>query len=444
MISVTAVPPPSSPFRYNHNMNKQLTLCLLVLLWLTACSTPANNDEEIKEIAATAVTSSPTETADPPSLPETAVPASPTETADPPVIPTEPIVIDLDVIPDVDISRHAVPIEEIYFDTFRAVNRAVPLDRADEDLIHSLRDAIPPIYEPLFETAAEADSWLSDSSLVLGYADGDEAYAYAINILNYHEIASHTVNGRPIMATYCPLCRSGVVYDRTIDDQVLLFGNTSALYQSDMVMLDHQTGSYWVQVSGEAVVGTLTDSRLMALPSQTTTWGQWKAQYPHTLSLSRETGHARDYKRDPFLGYREGLSWNGRFAFPVSDDVNDPRLDPGEVVLGVEVAEAKRAYALERLGDAVVNDTIGEVSLVVFSASEGVAGVAYERVVNGRQLTFVLANGTIQDEETGSTWSFSGEAIGGELAGSQLTALPVRSTLWFALVAAYPDIELHS
>ena len=388
-------------------MSKYTLFWLVSLLWLTACSIATE---------------------------DVAAPTSQTETAE----------IDLEAIPDVDTSIHAVPLGEIYFDTFRSVNRAVPLDRADADLIHRLRDAIPPLYEPLFETAEQADRWLSDSSLVLGYADGDEAYAYAINILNYHEIASHVVNGRPIMATYCPLCRSGVVYDRTVEGQVLLFGNTSALYQSDMVMVDHQTGSYWVQVSGEAVVGILTGATLTVLPSQTTTWGQWKAQYPNTLSLSRETGYERDYNRNPFLGYREGLDWNGRFAFPVSDDVYDPRLDPGEVVLGVEVRETRRAYAIERWGDAVVNDTVDGTPIVVFSAIEGATGAAYEREINGRQLTFALVNGAIQDEQTGSTWNFAGQALAGELAGLQLTALPVRSTLWFALVAAYPNIELHA
>ncbi len=351
--------------------------------------------------------------------------------------------VDLDTIPAVDTSQHNVPLQEIYFDTFGRTSRAVPLNEASSDLIRSLLDAIPPIYNPVFEEVATADNWLDDDALVLGYADGGEAYAYPVLILNYHEIVSHVVNGRAVMATYCPLCRSGVVYDRVLEGQTLLFGNTSALYESDMVMVDHATGSYWVQVSGEAVVGPLTGTRLTPLPSQMTTWGQWKELHPETLSLSRRTGHRRNYDRDPFVGYAERLNESRRFAFPVSEAVLDERLEPGEVVLGVEIGALTIAYPLERLGDGVLNDEIEGTAVVIFSSAEGPAGAAYLALVDGEPLTFSFEAGVIRDEKTGSVWNFGGEAIEGELAGTQLAALPVRSTLWFALIAAYPELKLR-
>ncbi|MFQ5399031.1 MAG: DUF3179 domain-containing protein [Anaerolineae bacterium] len=352
--------------------------------------------------------------------------------------------IDLDAIPLVDTSQHSVPLDEVVFDTFRPVKRAVPLDSADSQLIRSLLDAIPPIYEPVFESAAAAAEWLKADDIVLGYVDGDEAYAYPIKILNFHEMVSHEVNGRPILASYCPLCRSGVMYDRTVDGEVLLFGNTSALYESDMVMVDHQTGSYWMQVSGEAIVGALTGRRLTALPSQTTTWALWRAQYPHTVSLSRQTGYGRDYSRDPFAGLGEQYNSSGRFIFPVSENGRDPRLDPGEVVLGLEVEGVQKAYPLSRIGDVAVNDQIGDTAVVIFSLADGPTGAAYRAVVDGRPLTFKRVNGVFEDEQTGSAWDLTGAAVDGELAGSRLAALPARSTYWFALVAAFPDLTLYT
>ncbi|MCP4360153.1 MAG: DUF3179 domain-containing protein [Chloroflexi bacterium] len=410
---------------------------LLLVLLLTACGA-----------AATAVSTPPTNTLEKTTTVEvTAVPTPPTNTLEETTsvgVTAVPINIDLVAIPPVDMTQHSVPLDEIYFDTFRAANRAVPLNAADNDLIQSLRDAIPPIYNPVFEEANQADNWLREDDLVLGYADGNAAYAYPIRILNFHEIVSHEVNGRPLMATYCPLCRSGVLYDRRLNGEELLFGNSSALYESDMVMLDHQTGSYWVQVSGEAVVGPLTDERLTLLPSQTTTWGQWKAQYPHTLSLSRDTGQRRDYSRDPFAGYAEQVSDTGRFAFPVSEAGQDPRLKPGAVVLGVQVGEQTAVYPLAQLGDAVLNDVVGETAVTIFSSSIGPTGAAYSPVVDGDTLTFLWQDGHIQDQQTDSVWNFSGQAIEGELQGKQLNALPVRSTLWFAMIAAYPDLILYA
>ena len=301
-----------------------------------------------------------------------------------PIPIVEPIQVNKNDIPPVDTSIANVPIEEVYFDTFRSTNRAVPLSVADEDLILRLRDAIPPIYNPVFEAATQGDKWLSGSDLVIGYAAGGEAYAYPVKIMNYHEIVRHTVNGRPIIATYCPLCQSGVVYDPTVDGEVLLFGNTSALYESDMVMLDHQTGSYWVQVSGEAIVGELTGKRMELLPSQTTTWQLWLEQYPHTVVLSRETGHSRDYNRDPFTSsYADNLNQTGRFAFPVSEAGRDDRLEPGDTVLGVQIEEIVRVYQLDKVQDGVANDAVGETAVVVFVRDS--TGAAYEATVNGER-----------------------------------------------------------
>ncbi len=355
--------------------------------------------------------------------------------------------INLDAVPPVDRSRHIVPLEMIIFDTFRPVDRAVPLTEIDPGLLRRLRDAIPPIYAPRFERAAAGDAWLKPHDLVLGYAGEEAAYAYPVRILNYHEMVLHDDGGRPLLATYCPLCRSGIVYDRRLAGRAgpLLFGNTSALYESDMVMFDHETGSYWMQVSGQALVGELAGARLTPLPSQTTTWRQWRAQFPDTLVLSRETGHSRNYDRDPFLGLGERLTQSGQFAFPVSEKGRDPRLDPGEIVLGVEVDGRQWAYPLGRLGDAVVHDWIGDgdsIAVVIFSAAEGPAGGAFSPSLDSRRLTFARRDGRIVDEETGSEWNLAGRAVAGELVGAQLTAFPTRSTFWFSQISAFPDLEL--
>ena len=84
----------------------------------------------------------------------------------------------------------------------------------------------------------------------------------------------------------------------------LEFSNTSALYESDLVMVDRQTGSYWWQVPGRAIVGTSSGDELVALPSVTTTWRDWLGLHPDTLVLSRDTGSPIDYTRDPFVGYQ--------------------------------------------------------------------------------------------------------------------------------------------
>jgi hypothetical protein len=98
------------------------------------------------------------------------------------------------VIPTVDISQHSVPLNQIYFDTFRPVNRAVPLSQASPELIQQLQDAIPPIHNPVYEPG-RAVNWLEGEDIILGYISGERAWAYPVRILNYHEIVNETLDG---------------------------------------------------------------------------------------------------------------------------------------------------------------------------------------------------------------------------------------------------------
>ncbi|MFA9565117.1 MAG: DUF3179 domain-containing (seleno)protein, partial [Acidimicrobiales bacterium] len=151
------------------------------------------------------------------------------------------------------------------FDTFDG-GSTPPLPESTPELRSRLLDAIPPIDAPTYGDATSGD-WLEPDDLVLGYEAGGQPYAYPFKILNFHEVVNDRLDGLPVLISYCPLCGSGIVYDRRVDGRVLSFGNTSALYESDLVMVDRATGSYWWQVAGEAIVGPLTGTELTALPS---------------------------------------------------------------------------------------------------------------------------------------------------------------------------------
>ncbi|MBI3961414.1 MAG: DUF3179 domain-containing protein [Deinococcus sp.] len=342
----------------------------------------------------------------------------------------------------VDLSLHSVPLEDIVIDTFYGgfirLSNATPAD------IERFRDAIPPIDQPKFIPAREAYGVL-ERDLIIGVADEGDVRAYPFRILNFHEIVNDTVAGRPVLISYCPLCRSGIVYDRRLGDRVLSFGNTSALYQSDLVMYDRQTDSWWFQVAGEAIVGELTGARVTPLPSVVTTWAEWKQLHPDTVVLSFDTGYQRDYSRDPFLGLDEILNTRGPgiLGFPTSPQVRaDQRLPAGELVLGLDLGGQRRAYPLQSQGDRVYHDRLGDEAVVVFAI--GGSGAAFPPVVNGQALRFVLQEGTIHDLDTGSTWSLAGRATSGPLAGVQLELLPARTTFWFAWVAAFPETDIAS
>jgi len=95
------------------------------------------------------------------------------------------------------------------------------------------KDGIPSIDKPEFSTAAEVAEWLGNDEPVVAYADGDDARAYPLQILIYHEIVNDIVNDKPVTVTFCPLCNASIVFDRTVDDQILDFGTTGRLRNSD-------------------------------------------------------------------------------------------------------------------------------------------------------------------------------------------------------------------
>ena len=353
-------------------------------------------------------------------------------------------------VPMVDRSIHSVPLGDIVFDTFGGSPRFLPLDQASDKRILRLRDVIKPISEPAYGVAGDLP-WLGDADLVIGYWAGDSAYAYPVNVLDFHEMVTDFIDGVPVLVTYYPLCFSGVVYSRELDGRVLTFGNTSALYQSDLVMYDHQTGSYWFQVAGEAVVGPLTASRLDLLPSTTVTWGEWRRLYPETHLLTGFAGSPNErlfadnrYGRGFSSGFQDRIN-DDQFAFPVDETLLDDRLSSGEIVLTVEVDGAVVAFPLGRISDGAVNHNVGGEPVVVFARSANRAAVAFSRDTGDRVLTFdyLEAEQGFVDRETGSVWDTAGRATSGRLAGSRLEQMDTRRSFWFSIAIAFPDVDLY-
>ncbi|MGL1832531.1 DUF3179 domain-containing protein [Rhodocyclaceae bacterium SMB388] len=217
------------------------------------------------------------------------------------------------------------------------------------------RDGIPSIDQPRFVAAAEAD-FLKPDDRVLGFHRSGIARAYPIAILNWHEVVNDRIGGEPIAVTFCPLCGTGMVFSTRVDGRDLTLGVSGLLYNSDVLLYDRQTESLWSQIMSEAVSGPMKGARLAFLPTAHTTWSDWRARHPDTKVLSPDTGHRRDYRRDPYSDYVESES----LMFPVRHA--DARLHPKEQVIGVTIAGESMAYpftALDRNPARVIEDTVG-------------------------------------------------------------------------------------
>jgi hypothetical protein len=226
------------------------------------------------------------------------------------------------------------------------------------------------------------------------------------------------------------------------------------LRKSNLVMWDRQTESWWQQFTGEALVGDLTGMRLDFLPAAIISWGDYKANYPTSQVLSKETGFFRNYGSNPYVGYDNVNQFPLLFDGPIDD-----RLRAMTRVLGVVLGENNAAYVYDRLvEDRVINDTLGETPVAVFwkegtaSAVDsarisegrdvGTTGVFY-RSLDGVEFTFTAnPDGTFTDTETGSTWDILGVAVDGPLMGKSLESIPHHDTFWFAWAAFIPDSKV--
>jgi hypothetical protein len=164
------------------------------------------------------------------------------------------------------------------------------------------KDGIPSIDDPAFETVAEV-SGMSETEPVIGLIVNGDARAYPLKILIWHEIVNDTVGGVPVTVTYCPLCNSSIVFERAVDGRVLDFGTTGKLRNSDLVMYDRQTESWWQQFSGTAIVGAMTGTELKILPSRLESWALFKDRAPDGKVLVPNSRHERSYGLNPYVGY---------------------------------------------------------------------------------------------------------------------------------------------
>lgn len=296
---------------------------------------------------------------------------------------------------------------------------------------------IPALVDPVFISADAACAWLDDDELVLGLVLDTAVRAYPRQIMVWHEVVNDTVGDTPIVVTYCPLSTTSTAYERTINGQIVQFGVSGKLYNSNLVMYDDITQSLWSQLDGRAIIGPMTGHTLRPLCLLSMPWKVWRSLYPTTQVLARETGFMRRYGIDPYQ--HEAVS-------PLGHIGNDDRLPPHTPVIGITTDAGDKAYPSDMLElGRVMNDAIGDVPLVVIAyALDGYCPVSlfFDRRVCDRVLTFVMHDTCCIDTTTGSVWDMHGIAVQGPLAGIQLRRMPTETTTWGTWVAFYPDTQV--
>jgi hypothetical protein len=273
--------------------------------------------------------------------------------------------------------KHSIPIDEIRQGCFR-------------------QDCIPSVDNPQFVDVKEANDLLPEDTIgiALSYKGVDRFYPF--NMLVTREIVNDVIAGDPLLVTYCPLCGTGIVFERSVDGRVYEFGVSGMLWQSNLLMYnradDIENRNLWSQVLGEAVVGEKTGLTLNIVSSDIAQYTSWSKTHPKGSVLN--TGRIGD----PYDGNYYGVAQ--KFG-PNFDEVNSP-LDPSAYVYGVSLDGTFKAYPRQSLPLGVTTDTIGNTTVTITKSDDGTVNVV---------------------DTTGAT-------------------VPDVEGFWFSWVAAHPETEL--
>ncbi len=316
------------------------------------------------------------------------------------------------------------------------------------------KDGIPAIFKPKFETKEQAGKWLDDKEPVIGLEINGEARAYPLSILIWHEIANDEVGGVPVAVSFCPLCYSALVYDRRVSGVIPYFGVTGLLRNSDMVMYDNVTESFWQQFTGEAIVGDMVGQKLELIPTQIISFKQFKDAYPDGKVSSEDTGYNRNYGQNPYVGYDD----IDQRPFLFQGDTDD-RLPPNEKVIAIKQGDIIKAYPYSiTIEERVINDNVNGTPVVVFHGKGAVSALddgtianskevgstgVFSPVVDGKTLTFEYDDEYFIDNETGSKWDITGKAVDGKYLGKKLERIKHGDYFAFAWFAFRPDTEVY-
>ncbi len=291
-----------------------------------------------------------------------------------------------------------------------------------------------------------------------------EAKAYSLNMLSVHEIANDTLGGVPILSTFCPLCNSGVVYDRRLafngKEYLLEFEVSGMLRKSDMVMADKQTETWWQQLMGDAIVGELAGAKLKVIPSLIISVEEFFNRFPDGKILSKSAGDEESqkyYGQNFYKNYdaTDGKPY-GRFFDPSS---LDQRLAPMERIVDIRSLGEFKIYTFSKAKEmGVINDEFNSKNIVVFykpgivsildkkdiSQSKDIGTVTvFNSFLEGEVLTFRKEGEIFIDNNTNSYLNITGRCYEGKLEGKELDIEPHGNHFAFAFFAFHPETKIY-
>lgn len=268
----------------------------------------------------------------------------------------------------------------------------------------------------------KGENILNDSSIVVAINHQAEAKAYPIRLIQYHHQVRDTIAGKPVMVTYCNVCRTGRVFEPVVDGKSESF-RLVGMDHFNAMFEDETTKSWWRQATGEAITGSLKGKALPEVESNQFTLANFFSLYPSGKVLQPDSHFKESY--DTLGRFEKGRS-KGKLTRTDSLSWKDKSW-----VVGIQVGNSSKAYDWNQLKTlAILNDTIGSTPVVIAIAADGQSFVAFER--NASE-TFTLANDSLVS--TAKTYDLAGRAAD----GNRLKPLKAYQEFWHSWKQFHPS-----
>lgn len=300
----------------------------------------------------------------------------------------------------------------------------------------AIEGGIPALTNPQYDSVLASDSVIADSLQGIDLEINGQHRFYPVQIMNWHEVVNDSVDGQNFAVTYCPLCGTGVVYDRNIGMTNATLSATGQVYNNNTILKDEESGSLWIQATGQSIQGSWIGESLSVIPSQMMTWKVWKDLYPSGLVLSTNTGVTRDYTRHPYGNYdtSKGL------YFPINHTSAD--FTSKWVTYGVTDGTNGLAFASAALsGTGIMTAKLGDVPVIaIYNFETDTIRVFETKSKNGdvHTFSFDFAKKRLTDNETGSAWYADGWSVKNNDEEHALIEIPTVRGYWFCLAAMHP------
>lgn len=264
--------------------------------------------------------------------------------------------------------------------------------------------------------------------LVIGVEANGEAKAYPIQYIGYHHQVRDVLGGKPVMVTYCTVCRTGRVFEPTVDGKPEVF-RLVGMDHFNAMFEDSETGSWWRQANGEAIAGPLKGKMLPEIASTQTSLSQWLKLHPNSKVMQPDPVYQAKY--DSMSRYESG---RGKSALTKTDTLS---WKDKSWVVGIQAGGKAKAFDWNRLQkERIINSEVGNAQVALILSTDNNSFFAFDKGINE---PFVLRNDTIFTKT--STYNLLGKRLTG--TGNDLKRLNAYQEFWHSWRTFHPGTEQY-